>query len=267
MRKSLCCKRCNVLVDTHARGYCHICYKHLRRNGVLNRLHNATNELTTIQKEVLIGSLLGDGFLRIAGKTKRANANFGILRCLDDKDYIDWEFNLFKNIVIKTEPTCGSLFDKRTQKYYNRIYFQTMSCKLLTEYYHKWYPNGIKIVPNDLELSSLSIAIWFCDDGNVCHGKSRHIFNITFATNSFSKDEVYFLRDKLTQRYNEKYIVSKTFNNGNEQYLLRATNNNAARAILKDIDKHINGFMDRKTSIWRCDEAKFYSEKVLNEVQ
>ena len=97
MKTSITCPKCKNITNIHAQGFCHTCYKRLRREGFIGKLHNAPNELSLLQKEVLIGSLLGDGCLRKIGKTERANANFSISRSINDKDYLNWEFNLFKN--------------------------------------------------------------------------------------------------------------------------------------------------------------------------
>jgi hypothetical protein len=57
----------------------------------------------------------------------------------------------------------------------------------------KWYPDGIKIVPPDLELNPQRIAIWFFDDGSN-NVKQRCA---VICTNAFTIDEVEFLSAKL----------------------------------------------------------------------
>ena len=255
MKTVLNCKKCNIQTDTHAQGYCHICYKKQRRYGGLNKLYNSPTELNSLQQNVLIGSLLGDGCLDISGTTDRSNANLTIQRKLEDKDYLEWEFRIFKNFISKDSSTIGKTFDKRTNKYYNFVRFETLCSPILTTFYKKWYKNKIKIIPNDLELNNVIMMIWFCDDGNLHIENKPYTFLITFATNCFTRDEVYFLKDKLSDRYNEKFRVSKVSHK--EQYILGAAND-ASRAILKDIDPLINGFMNRKSIVWRNKEARFY---------
>lgn len=254
---NICCKNCSNETNIHAQGYCHLCYKRLRRSNIIDKIHaSQTLPLTAEQKGIIVGSLLGDGCMRKPGKTKRSNANLYIGRAAKDIDYLSWQAKILNNLLI-SGIKFSSLFDKRTNKYYDRASFYTKSCTILTSFYDKWYINNRKIIPNDLNLTNYSIATWFCDDGSVYCGKNKYILNITFATNSFTKDEVYFLRDLLCKRYNETFYVSKTHNNGNEQYLL-GSSNDGSRAVLNEIDPIINGFMKRKSLVWRSSEARFY---------
>lgn len=262
MKKIILCKKCGIETNIHAQTYCHNCYKKLRNAGVIFKKHNTPNIITSIQHDLIIGSMLGDGWLRKSGTSNRSNTQFGIGRASNDEDYLKWEFDIMKNLVISNTIYRRSIQDKRTNKIYYNSSFRTMSCPVLNKYYNQWYPNNKKIVPLDLELNDRIMAIWFCDDGSIYYDKNPYILNITFATNGFSKDEVYFLRDKLINRYNEVFYVSNTYNNNNSQYLI-GSSNDATRAVLSDIDPHIIGYMERKTNIWRREEARFYQNKPL----
>jgi hypothetical protein len=57
------------------------------------------------------------------------------------------------------------VFDNRTAKTYHNTKMQTHRTELFEEQYQRWYPNGKKIVPQDVALTPLSLAIWFADDG------------------------------------------------------------------------------------------------------
>lgn len=57
----------------------------------------------------------------------------------------------------------------------------------------RWYPKGVKCVPEDVALTPLSLAYWFCGDGT--YDKQGALF---FCTNGFLKKEVERLAKELT---------------------------------------------------------------------
>jgi hypothetical protein len=64
----------------------------------------------------------------------------------------------------------------------------------------RWYPNGIKIVPKDLKLNAAVIAFWMQGDGDAGKGgKNGNSVTVNFSTNSFTFDDVTFLRDQLQE--------------------------------------------------------------------
>lgn len=61
----------------------------------------------------------------------------------------------------------------------------------------KWYPNGKKIVPRDMELTPLTCRQWYIGDGSL-KGKTRHSQPfITLATNNFTIEDVEWLKNQL----------------------------------------------------------------------
>lgn len=120
--------------------------------------------LTSIQKEILVGSLLGDGALRKQGT--RTNALLEVNHSFQYREYVDWKWKNFEEFV-KTPP-------KSRHGNGNRIAyrFTTQSLPLFTEYYLKYYSSGKKAVSTDLILTNLMLSVWFMDDGS----KSRNTF-------------------------------------------------------------------------------------------
>lgn len=66
-----------------------------------------------------------------------------------------------------------------------------------TDQYHRWYPDGTKVVPSDVILNATSIAHWYCGDGEL----ESYGYRMTFCTDGFSIDEVRFLADRLMTLY------------------------------------------------------------------
>lgn len=111
--------------------------------------------LSEIQQQLILGCVLGDGYLR-----KKTNAHLQITHSIKQKEYVDWKYSLLKNIVI-TPP-------KAYQGNAGRIGYRffTRSIPELTVFYDLFYINGKKIIPDNLKLSPLSLAVWYMDDGS-----------------------------------------------------------------------------------------------------
>lgn len=113
--------------------------------------------LSKIQQVVLIGTLLGDGYLERNGNNHRLQVNHS----LKQKDYVDWFYQIFKNLT-KSEPR---VIDSNQSNYR----FRTITTKTFSKYHSLFYPNGkTKIVPNQIKellVDPLALAIWYMDDG------------------------------------------------------------------------------------------------------
>jgi len=60
-------------------------------------MDNTVGSLTQEQKSIIIGSILGDGYLRIV--PGRKNAFLEINHSISEKDYVDWKHQELKNLV------------------------------------------------------------------------------------------------------------------------------------------------------------------------
>jgi hypothetical protein len=150
------------------------------------------------QECILTGSLLGDGHL----SKPRGNSNsyFSKCQCEAHIDYLKWTFEQLGNFSSSI-----SVYDNHCKgKAYKKAVYLTKALPQFTELRKKWYPDGKKIVPSDLKLSPLSIAMWFFDDGsNVVEYRGSK-----FSTNCFTRDECSFLSNLLAN-YDIQCTVSK----------------------------------------------------------
>lgn len=192
------------------RGYCNSHYTVLLRNGSIKRKFEKDLLLTDLQKEFIIGSLLGDGWITNL-KYGRKSPAFGIDRKQDDLEYLKWQFSFVENLCSR-DIVLKDKYNKTTKKTQKHCSFETRFLPSLLEFRKLWYPNDKKIVPNDLSLSRLIMQIWYCDDGTIEKYDNGN-FRIKFATNGFTKDEVIYLIDLLEDRYNSEFSLNKDENN------------------------------------------------------
>lgn len=252
------CEKCGRKTKIIKRQYCNTCYEYARRHNVfVIKKRCNVNNLNAEQKEHILGSLLGDGSIEMGKLAK--NARLCICRQTKDKDYVKWQALIFNNLC---EDNClkhSVFFDKRTNKYYYRTYFRTRNCPIITEYWKKWYPDKIKIVPRDIAFSPISLLIWFLDDGCVHFDKSKNcsVLRLDLSTMGFTKDENIFLSQKLSEYIKEEVRVLSQ----KGKYYLRLTNV-PARKFISIIDPIFPDCMIRKAK-WRNNDCDYYTKLFL----
>ncbi len=148
----------------------------VRREGEVNPLGLAS---------LFAGKMLGDGYMN---RTHRA-PRFSFIHSSSDRAYAHFCYNLFCQYLPYGPSGIWeeSIFDRRTQKTYNRIICQSRSCVFLEELYPLWY-RGRKVVPMEwvaINLDLEGLAIWFQDDGSLKQGGQR----IILSTETFAPEE------------------------------------------------------------------------------
>ena len=114
--------------------------------------------LTREQKSLIIGTILGDGYLRII--PKRKNAFLEVNHSFAQKDYVDWKYSILQSIV-KSKP---KLRKGNGQRIAYRFYTRCLS--EITDLFKAFYRDGRKIIPDNLKINPLTLAVWYMDDGS-----------------------------------------------------------------------------------------------------
>lgn len=186
-----------------------------QRLGKSNNFDKYPKKLTTEQESIIIGSLLGDGSIRIT----KSNCYFSKNQCLKYEKYIDWhieKLNPFSKQKIKVYSNkkirfCyeeNKVVHDIVPKYLQNYMVKTCCNSIFNELRSNWYPFGKKIVPVNVNITDLSLAVWYFDDGSN-DGSTRR--RAVLCTNSFSFDEVDLLRYILKNQFN----ISSTTRKGN----------------------------------------------------
>src|SRR3989344_3950922 len=156
--------------------------------------------LTQMQRSLIVGSLLGDGTMRLGEGA--INANFKVEQGLIQKAYVFWKYKILQPLVF-TEPKLSYRYDIVGKKYPKSWWFRTVRHPVLTEVYQTFYTQsgfrtGRKIVPENIvtDLNPLALAVWIMDDGSYSRGK------IDISTYSFTLIEIEFLRQMLEEKFN-----------------------------------------------------------------
>lgn len=155
--------------------------------------------VTDRQREVIIGSLLGDGTMRI-GQAGR-NANFKVEHGLAQRALVEWKYLELESLVF-TGPKLSFRYRDMGERYPKSWWFRTIRHPVLSDIYRAFYTGeayrtGRKRIPNDIEasLTPLALAVWIMDDGG--YTRSR----IDISTYSFLLKEIQLLTNSFKSRY------------------------------------------------------------------
>ena len=133
-------------------------------------------KLTTFQREVIIGELLGDGHITKAGEFQFTGISEEHRDCLS---------KVFNN------------FNPRLSEYKKGIYrITTKTNDSIREIRNKWYPKNKKRVPKDLILTPIICYHWYIGDGTLTT-KSYYSSFIKISTEGFGFFGVHFLKKQF----------------------------------------------------------------------
>jgi hypothetical protein len=174
-------------------------------------------------KEIIFGSVLGDGKLELPPRGK--NARFGFTQSEGQKDYFVFVCN-FLAVISSSKYRVYAHVDKRTGKIYKSQNIWTKALPMLTELYNLFYINDIKTVPTDLSLlTPIALAHWICQDGS--RGTCRGLY---LCTDGFTHTDVQRLKDYLSKTYNIKCSLHKV--NGRYRIYIFAKSVQAVRDLV-----------------------------------
>ena len=152
----------------------------------------ATLKLSDIQREILVGLVLGDAQLETQnrGRTYRVKFEYSAKH----REYAEHLYELFRQWVLT--PLQGKLDDS-----HDNVWFQTVSHPAFRFYAHQFYDGHQKCVPKNIHqfVTARSIAYWFMDDGSI---KSRESKGVIFNTQGFARKDVKRLVDVLRSHFN-----------------------------------------------------------------
>ncbi len=147
--------------------------------------------LSKTQEQIVIGLLLGDGYLEF-DKFKASRLQIKQAEC--KKEYVLWLYDQFVTKV-KTGP--------KQRPDTLQWYFSTRSLSDMEKYRLLFYKDRKKIVPRNIKeilTSPLTLAIWFMDDGTMDYRVKSH-YSFTFSTDSFTVKQVMLLQNVLRDNF------------------------------------------------------------------
>ena len=137
-------------------------------------------------REIILGSLLGDGSLKIHKGYR--NARFSFRHSETQSGYFHWKVNLLKKISSNKD-----VFLQKPDGFSanHKLRYQSKALEELTELYRLTHKrNKFTIRRKWLnQMTPLSLAIWWFDDGSLISNSRKGVF----CTDGFSKESVTIL--------------------------------------------------------------------------
>lgn len=167
---------------------------------IRNRIDAQVSESNfLIDNDVLIGSILGDAGLRVSNKNNKKTIPYFYKK----NKYLD-------HIEFVAKSFYGDNYKERIKpdgKYYK---FSTPASRDFYELYQKWYPNGKKIIPKDIDITPGILHHWFLDDGcsYLRKRKSRQIV-ITLSSQCFTPEDQNMVCDVMNEKWNMRFGLEK----------------------------------------------------------
>ena len=181
-------------------------------------------KLTDKQISVIVGTLLGDGYLdkTTMGRSLRLHHS------KSQEAYVLWKYNILKNIV-NSEPRTY-----KTKENTTKMYFRTVSHPYLIDLQKLFYRNGKKIFPGkflEKTFNPLVLATWLMDDGTNELGTSKCI---KINSQSFDYEEHEKIRIVLKKRFG----LDSNINKDRQYFRIRFYQKSMPR-LIKIVKPHI----------------------------
>ena len=139
------------------------------------------------QRALLDGMLLGDAHLE---RQKGAlTARLKVEHSIGQADYVAWKYDEWREWVLT--PPRERQRQNRLGTTSTNVGFSTISHVELERFRERYYRGRRKVVPDDLDLTPFTLAVWFMDDGSRKSGQCRGLY---LNTQSFTAAEVDHLR-------------------------------------------------------------------------
>ena len=185
--------------------------------------------------QILDGMVLGDGSITVNSDTKIGRFKIGSVH----EEFARHCYNLFSSYKASEPYFYAGIKGKGMWD------VQTLHHPDLYEQYLRWYPNGTKIIPSDIEFTSEMVLYWYLGDGSISaprEGNGRYMY---FATNCFSKESL------------ERIVVPKFAEIGIE--VVRVTDDSRVFIQTNSINKLLQ-YMGGRSPV-KCFDYKFDIEE------
>jgi len=141
--------------------------------------------LTSRERQILLGSVLGDATLYAEGR--RVRPRFIEAHAKKQAPYLRWKAIELKRLNPKVH-----LSDR------GHTTLATSSLLVLQPWWREFYPDKPKVIPKTriLELEPLGLAVWYMDDGNY-HNRQLATHGFTFDDNEWLASEFFPQQFKL----------------------------------------------------------------------
>lgn len=190
-------------------------------------------ELNQIERNIIIGSLLGDGSLALYGRSK--NAHYREHGGDSQIDYRKWKAQKLKNVGFKFNSNCK----------YGKL--SSISHPIYTGLYNLFYIDGIKTITQEnitLLDHPISLACLYMDDGSLVINSSSKVKNeiyifpqVLLYSLSFSLEENIILKEHIAKQFDIRFDLKKRPDG--KHYILSISKRNELMKFIELVSPYI----------------------------
>lgn len=151
----------------------------------------------------MVGHMLGDGHI---ARVNKGNSYFVVHRKAAHHEYNSWTKKVLLDSSLLVSDTYPKTRDSYGSHNFPSSYLRTGRARFWSEQRSLWYRYGKKILPREYiekNFNNLSFLLWFLDDGDN---------NGRISTDSFSREDVLFLRDFINKKYKIRFNIQHQHN-------------------------------------------------------
>lgn len=183
--------------------------------------------LNESQRQVLYGSLLGDGNIKPNGLS---GAYFRLGNT--DKEYVEWKAQIMESLLNKG----GIYLEKPRSEKWNQIYgFSTKTYQELLPYRSLYDAELL------MKIDNLGFSIWCLDDG--WYSNHSKVGNFCISCDRFSKHDFSIAIAVLKSRFN---LDAKVIGNKRRAISINSRSNNKLKEVIFSAIPHNIGIVARK---------------------
>jgi len=191
-------------------------------------VYGVIKKITDIQKQIILGSLLGDGSIRYIKRLLQGlGTGVKMMQSRKRLDYLDFKKKLMSHHIT---------FETIQKSGWNKEPMHTIGTECSTAItdiirdLNIVNKSGKKVVSKKwLEsLTPIGIAIWYCDDGSY---SNRHGDKVTLSTHGFSKKENEIIIDYFRVTWGIEFIIVPQTKSGKKLYSLRANKDSSIKLL------------------------------------
>ncbi len=205
-------------------------YNKMNKYRKIKQENNYKNyKMTNIERNIIVGSLIGDGTLSIYGRSK--NAYYRESTGPSQKKYRLWKVRMLRNLDFKTKKD-GSIYSPSHPVY--------------TDLHNLFYSSGKKSLPKEgLNLLNhpIGLACLYMDDGSLVVNNYKYNNDITLFpqiilySQSFTKNENILLRDHIQNTFNIEFKLAKRKDGSN--YILKINKINEIYSFINIVKPYV----------------------------
>lgn len=155
---------------------------------------------------IIYGTLLGDAYIqKLSQHGKKRDLRY-------THSAKQREYALYKAVQINLPFSYieRDRYDKRTTNTYYSTEIRHKSNYIFNDIHNMFYDGTKKVITEQILelLTPESIAIWYCDDGNLYQNSKNYINHLSLATNCFSESELYVMKEYFKSKWNLDFSIT-----------------------------------------------------------